>query len=243
MPFQPVERRSVATSVFEQLSAEILAGRLAPGSTLPAERALTESFGVNRQAVREALQRLHQMGLVEIQHGGGTRVRDFRHSGGLDLLTHLLVRDDGSLDVAVIRSVMEMRAAIGPDAARLCARRAVPATVAEIEAAVTDLEEAVGGGAASAVLGPVDLRFWDLVVDGSDNLAYRFSLNALRAAYRPAEAVVFEVLADELRDVGGHRAVAAAIASGAEAAAHDAARRLLANGTSAVNRLFAGGTP
>lgn len=236
MPYRPVERRSVTSAVFEQLAAEILAGRACAGSTLPGERSLTASFGVNRQAVREALQRLDQMGLVEIQHGGATRVRDFRRSGGLELLTHLAVRDDGSIDLAVIRSVMEMRAAIGPDAARLCARRGVPSL---IERLVATLEEMASAAPDVPLLAALDLHFWDLVVDGSDNLAYRFSLNALRAVYEPIEHVVHEVLADELLDVDGHAATANAIAAGDEAAAESAARALLARGTAAMSHALA----
>src|SRR5690348_9206426 len=114
MPLQPVARQSVSDAVFEQLRDEILSGRLTPNEALPAERTLTEVLGVNRQAVREALKRLHQAGLVEISHGGSTRVRDYRSSAGLDLLETLLIAADGSIDARVARSIMEMRACIGP---------------------------------------------------------------------------------------------------------------------------------
>src|SRR5205823_6438001 len=112
-----------------QLTAEIVAGGVPPGDALPPERALTEQLGVNRQAVREALQRMALLGLVDIRHGEATRVRDFRSSASPELLTWLIVRPDGSIDAAVVRSVFELRATVGADAARLCASRAVPATV------------------------------------------------------------------------------------------------------------------
>src|SRR4051812_26077838 len=101
MPLQPVARQSVSDAAFRQLEAEILSGRLAPGDALPSERSLTEVLGVNRQAVREALKRLDQAGLVEISHGGATRVRDFRTDGGLDLLPALLVDGTGRIDGTV----------------------------------------------------------------------------------------------------------------------------------------------
>ena len=86
MDLAPVVRRSVVDAAYEQLAAQILDGGLMVGAELPPERRLTEELGVNRQAVREALQRLAQDGLVTIQHGGATRVTDFRQSGGLHLL-------------------------------------------------------------------------------------------------------------------------------------------------------------
>jgi GntR family transcriptional regulator, transcriptional repressor for pyruvate dehydrogenase complex len=228
--FEPIRRQSVAAGVFEQLSAQILDGRLAAGEALPAERTLTESFGVNRQAIREALQRLHQLGLVQIRHGDTTRVSDFRHQAGLDLLPRLLLKADGQLDVEVIRSVMEMRAAIGPDAAAWCAVRAEPATAQRLAA----LAAAMAGPTDLAVLTALDLEFWDLVVDGSENIAYRLALNSLRQSYHPAQAAVSAILADELLDAGGHRAIAAAIERGAPDEARAAATRLLGRGTAAM---------
>ena len=225
--FEPIRRQSVAAGVFEQLTAQILDGRLTPGEALPAERVLTESFGVNRQAVREALQRLHQLGLVQIRHGGTTRVCDYRRAAGLDLLPRLLVQTP-----RLIRSVMEMRAAIGPDAAALCAERGRPdrlITVAAEMAATTDL----------VVLSRLDLEVWDLVVDGSDNIAYRLVLNSLRQSYAPVEEIVSEILAPELRDAAGHQALAHAIGDGDPDAARAAAAALLARGTTAMMAFLA----
>ncbi len=57
-----------------RLEEAILSGALAPGSALPAERALSEQMGVSRSVLREALGRLASLGLVESRHGSGTRV-------------------------------------------------------------------------------------------------------------------------------------------------------------------------
>ncbi len=230
MELAPVERRSVAAAVFDQLSALILAGSIDAGEALPSERTLTESLGVNRQAVREALQRLDQLGLVEIRHGGVTRVRDFRRTGTLDLLSRLGHLPDGSVDATVVRSVMEMRAAIGTDAAGLCAARATAEILAGLNRAVTDLK----AGTTIPERARADGDFWDLIVEGSGNIAYRLSLNTLRRAYEPVAALVEHVLAPELDDIAAHRAVAAAITSGDAPAARAAATALLDRGTAAM---------
>src|SRR3954454_20559118 len=134
MRLEPVQRRSLPDAVFEQLMAEIVAGGVPPGAALPPERALTEQLGVNRQAVREALQRMHLLGLIDIRHGEPTRVRDFRSEASPELLSWLVIRPDGSIDPAVVRSVFELRATIGADAARLCATRALPAVIESLTA-------------------------------------------------------------------------------------------------------------
>jgi DNA-binding FadR family transcriptional regulator len=238
MPLQPVQRVSVAGAVFDQLSDEIVSGRLAPGEALPPERELTERLGVNRQAVRVALQRLDQLGRVEIRHGGSTRVRDFRRAGGPELLVLLLLGQDGTLDAGVVRSIFELRAAVAADAARLCATRAVPATVDALQAAADD----IAAGATDAERLEASERFWGLVIEGADNVAYRLLHNSLERVYEPVRDQIASLIGDELADAAAHHKVAAAIAKGQERAAEVAARKVLALGAAAVVAAMAEGT-
>jgi DNA-binding FadR family transcriptional regulator len=46
-------------------------GEYAAGSRLPTTEALSESLGVSRSVVRDALRTLSSMGLVEVRHGHG----------------------------------------------------------------------------------------------------------------------------------------------------------------------------
>ncbi len=169
-------RRLASDTVHERLRADILGGRHAPGDALPSERSLSEAFAVNRHAVREAVKRLQQSGLVDVTHGGATRVRDWRRTGGLELLADLRAFDDPT----VLRSVAEMRATIGADAARLCAERADRVLRERL------LAHAGRHGQSETF----DARLiayeslWADIVDGSGNLAYRLAYNALVAARR-----------------------------------------------------------
>jgi GntR family phosphonate transport system transcriptional regulator len=61
--------------IAEDLTAEIAAGRFAPGDSLPTVVALAERFGVNRHTVRQALQAMRARGLVSVEQGRGTFVR------------------------------------------------------------------------------------------------------------------------------------------------------------------------
>lgn len=235
MPLQPVARQSVADAVFEQLSGEVLTGELEPGDELPAERALTQALGVNRQAVREALQRLAEAGLVEIRHGGRTRVRDYRRAAGLELLPRLLVRADGSVDSGVATGILELRACLGPDIARRCAERAAGETRHD----VADLAEQMrAAGDDLEVLAALDLQLWDTLVEGAGNIAYRLAFNGLRRTYEPITAVLQATFADELRDHDGRAVLSAAVVAGDGPAAAAAAQRLLGRGERAVRRLL-----
>ncbi|MFN2388408.1 MAG: FadR/GntR family transcriptional regulator [Actinomycetota bacterium] len=232
MELEPVRRRSAADHVFDQLLGRVVSGDIPPGTRLPAERALTESLKVNRQTVREALQRLVQAGLVHTHHGGGSRVLDYRTEASLDLLPSLLVRTDGSVDSAVVRAIFEMRACIGPDVAARCAARA-PAGLAQELAA---LAAAVAAAGTPEERARRDLDFWDLLVDGADNIAYRLAFNSLARTYEPVVDAVSTILAPELDDAVDRSAIAAAVGRGDAAGAEAAARRLLAVGSVEMSR-------
>jgi GntR family transcriptional regulator, transcriptional repressor for pyruvate dehydrogenase complex len=67
--------------------------------------------------------------------------------------------------------------------------------------------------------------FWDLIIDGADNLAYRLALNTLVSQH--AVRLDGSRVAAELTDPGAIRALAAAIAAAQADEAHERARELL----------------
>src|SRR5215213_989210 len=119
---QTIRRSLVSDQVFRALAEEILSGRYAAGEKLPTQRALAADLGVNMASVREAVKRLEQLRLVEVRHGDAMRVADWRVSGGLDVLAHLLFRA-GGLDGGTLVDLMEARALMLSESARLAAAR------------------------------------------------------------------------------------------------------------------------
>jgi DNA-binding FadR family transcriptional regulator len=229
MALQPVARRSVPDEVFDQILDDVVSGEFAPGEALPSERKLAEVLGVSRPAVREALQRVAQAGLVEVRQGDATTVRDYRRHASLDLLPRLLL-PRGELDPSVARSVLEARLLIGPEVAALAAERAGAAIDADLRAAI----DALGTDPDPVARQRHALVFWDHVVDAADSIVYRLLFNSLRAAYEPALAALATVMEAEVSQVEVYRAVAGAIAEGDREAARRAARDLLAPATGAL---------
>jgi len=209
----------VSGRIYEHLRGAILSGEY---DSLPSERRLSEQLGASRHAVREALKRLQQSGLIRISHGGATRVRDWRRHGGLELLLELGAADHLPPGLGIERAVLEMRASVGADAARRCAIRASAVVRAELEAraemlaAEPDLE----------TRNTIYEAFWDLVIEGADNLAYRLALNTLVAGQQRLDFDA-DLVGAELADPPAVRALAAAIAAGDPDLAHARARELL----------------
>jgi len=80
----------------DELRAAIVSGRLQPNQRL-VESELTQSLGVGRTAVRTALARLEQEGLVELRRNRGARVR--------------LIEDREAIEIIETRAVLEGLAA------------------------------------------------------------------------------------------------------------------------------------
>ncbi|BCJ65824.1 FadR/GntR family transcriptional regulator [Polymorphospora rubra] len=220
MAFEPVPRGPISDHVFAQLRDAIVSGGYRPDDALPSERELAAAFEVNRHAVREALRRLQQLGLVRVSQGGATRVLDWREHAGLDLILSLPGSGNALPVGTLVRDLLEMRACVGVDAARLCAERGTPRARAAVRDAVDGYAELAPDlpGMAEA-----NTALWRRIVEGSGNTAYLLAFNSLVGA----GAVPSQWRAAELLDVARHRRLAAAIVAGQATAAAKHARELL----------------
>jgi GntR family transcriptional regulator, sialic acid-inducible nan operon repressor len=117
-----VRRQKLSDEVRVQILDLIQRGTVAPGQPLPSERELMERLGVGRPAIREAMQSLETIGLIEIRHGGRARVTEPSIGRMVDqigeTMKHLLAHSPASLE-----NLKEARATIERELARTAARR------------------------------------------------------------------------------------------------------------------------
>jgi len=219
----PVGAPPLSEQIHRRLLDAILDGSLS--GTLPSERELAQAFRVNRHVVREAIKRLQQANLVEVSQGGATRVLTVAEHAHLDLLPSLLVRR-GSPDPVVGQAVLDLRACIAADAARLCALRSPevgPALIAHLPTPGTTDDE----------LAARNLAYWTAIIDGAGNVAYRLVLNTLVAGLdtlrlASADTAPLAALHEEYRRGPQMRTLARAISDGDGDKARRSATSLLA---------------
>lgn len=125
LKLEPIPKRRLAQAVADQLMEAIQ--ELAPGTRVPSERELTSQLGVARTTIREALQGLAMMGIVEIRHGEGVFVVQRPSTTTAETITDLLTR-------GVTRDFMEARMVVEVEVARLAAQRRTQADLREIAA-------------------------------------------------------------------------------------------------------------
>jgi DNA-binding FadR family transcriptional regulator len=95
--------------------------------------------------LRAGLARLESEGLVRPVHGSGTRVLDWRHSGGIELLGHLVTLGSEGLP-GILASILELRRDLAVEAFGMVAERATGAELGALRAQVRRLAEATGDG-------------------------------------------------------------------------------------------------
>lgn len=71
---EPVDKKRNAAEVVAALRRDIADSKYLPNERLPAERDLSDAFGVARGTLREALRQLEEMAYVERRAGSGTYV-------------------------------------------------------------------------------------------------------------------------------------------------------------------------
>src|SRR5712691_5056477 len=74
LTLRPTQRRKLTEEVAQQLLGQIRERRLAPETRMPSERELMRALGVGRSTIREALNGLALLGVIEIRHGQGVFV-------------------------------------------------------------------------------------------------------------------------------------------------------------------------
>lgn len=103
--------------VTEALKRFILVNQLAPGTRLPPERQLASALFVGRNLVREALNSLVALGIVEKRLGSGVYVREFDTNYLAEQISYGL-REDSAYWEHLLEARVELEVMIAPLAAR-----------------------------------------------------------------------------------------------------------------------------
>lgn len=107
-----LERGPVLNRIIQdRIKQYITENRLGSGDLLPPEGQLAADLGVSRGSVREAVKALESLGIVEVRHGDGVRVRAFNFDSVFDLLSYGLVFDPvKAAEILQIRVWLEVAA-------------------------------------------------------------------------------------------------------------------------------------
>jgi GntR family transcriptional repressor for pyruvate dehydrogenase complex len=160
---EPIQTLSVPQAVVRRIMRMINNGVWEAGEKLPPQRQLARDFNVGMSSLREALQTLRGMGVLELQHGQGTFV--CRNPGRIveRCLNLALV-----LNRDMVEDFLDARRAVEGGLAYLAAKRASDEQIDQLRTLVTAMEEPIDTED-DAAFEELDLAFHRLVAEMSDS--------------------------------------------------------------------------
>ncbi|MBY6161791.1 transcriptional regulator NanR [Mameliella alba] len=181
-----IVRQKLSDQVLERLQERIASGVLAPGSQMPSERELMAEFGVGRPAVREAMQRLNDAGLISVSQGGRARINEIAAETAvrsMDTVARLLI--SGSPEY--LEHLKEARTRFEIGMVETAARKATETDIAALRESVAFQRGKLGGDDAQAFI-YADIDFHIQIAEISGNPIYvalsEAMLNWLSAYHR-----------------------------------------------------------
>jgi GntR family transcriptional regulator, transcriptional repressor for pyruvate dehydrogenase complex len=200
-------RRGVAERIAEQLKAAIVKGRFRPGDALPSERDLAEKYDVNRSSVREAVRRLEAWGLVQVRHGGATRVTDYLLNAGMEMLPSL-IEVGGKVDPDILRDLHDIRGMLLGWCAERAAQQADAASLARLDELARGMADPK---AKPEKLQELDYDFFEELVRISGNRILLLVSNVVRDVYLKGRERFAPLYARGVFDASHHQRAVEAI--------------------------------
>ena len=173
----PRSNEPLSRQVADVLAEKIISGGFPENSSLPPERELCESLGVSRTVVREAAKLLESRGLVNVERGRGTIVREARQEPVVDSLRLLLRRQEH-----LFADLLEVRQTLEAEIACLAAKRRTPANLDALRRALDIMLENPGEP------------------EGYVDADVEFHAEIARAAQNPVFLILLEPLSELLRE-------------------------------------------
>jgi len=180
--FTEINKKNLSDEVAAQIINRIISGALVPGEKLPPEREVSEKMNVNRHTLREALRKLESLGLLSVRQGDGIYIKDYRDSGNLELLKHILyLKKDKTGEV--FKDILELRRIISPEMAE---KAALNRTESDIESFQQIL-------ASEKSLIEKDMSIHQIIARAGNNILYIFILNFFNDIFKDFGQLYFTI--------------------------------------------------
>ena len=191
-------RKKLVDNIISEIKDKIIQGELKDGDMLASQDELAKTMGVSRASLREALNRLELMGLIESKQGRGTFVRTVAHTDFMEPLTTFLAMDrESALDL------LEARGYIEGAMAALAAKNAGEEDIGKLGQVLTQMEEACSSDNLNRFV-TMDVQFHMLVAEFSKNQVMARIGEIIRDLLHQLIRKVFDTAATSVSDLMSH---------------------------------------
>ena len=178
MKIQPIQKINAVEQVFEQLQGLLIDGTWRAGDKLPSENELAETVGVSRMTIRQSMQKLKALGLIETRTGSGSYVRELNPEDSLNELIPLMYIGEPSQI-----HVFQFREMIDSESVRLATPIVDDKGIKQLEEILAKMKKAADEDDGNA-FSKYDFKFHMAIVSMTGNpmmiKAYDILLNVLK---------------------------------------------------------------
>jgi GntR family transcriptional regulator, transcriptional repressor for pyruvate dehydrogenase complex len=135
MAINQVKKSCVSEQVFEQLKQQLLNNEWKQGEKIPSENYLADAFGVSRVTVRQAIQKLTILGLLETKVGEGSFVKKAEAGIYMNTIIPMAYLGEDSLE-----EVLEFRTTIEGVVAELATGKITDDDILKLENCYKEME-------------------------------------------------------------------------------------------------------
>ncbi len=191
--------KTLSEKIADKLIYEIIKGHYAPGSRLPTERDMAESFHVTRHVIREALKRVDTLGLIRIRQGSGAIIQNYMDTGGLEIIDFLIVDDRGNFNLDFLKEALDFHELVSLNTIKLAIERMTDEEFDELKSMVAELSEKCRG---KKLTDDILLRLSVKIVQLSKNQYNRLLFNTLTrfTNFFPQLFTLPEIITDEFAE-------------------------------------------
>jgi GntR family transcriptional repressor for pyruvate dehydrogenase complex len=198
-------RQTLSQAVSAAVLDRIRSGEFGPGDRLPTEKSLMAEYGVPRNSVREAVQALVTLGLVDVRPGRGATVIAIESDAVMDSETiSVLLKEEAVDDLYAFRRLLEI------EIASRAAVLATPEDLEDIAACIRAFESALEQGRPISTL---DDEFHAALAKASHNAIYATVLDAVSGLIANARRLTSNVPWASERAKVEHKGIYEAIAA------------------------------
>lgn len=209
---------AVPGQIIHTLTEYFFSGAFLSGSRLPSERQLAEGLGVSRAAVREAVQSLGLLGVVEIRQGDGTYLK----ASGSEILPRV-IEWGLFLGERRIMDLVEARQQLEISLAGLAARRRSETEAQQLRSLIARMDEA----ADAKTFVDSDIEFHSTIARSAHNSALADMLINITSLLRVWMTRSIHAAGETSGSNAEHRRIAEAIIAKDPRAAQSAMRQHL----------------
>ncbi|SDM22842.1 FadR/GntR family transcriptional regulator [Halarsenatibacter silvermanii] len=175
---ETIEQSNMYEKIVERILDLLKEGELKPGDNLPSEKKLAQNFGVSRVTIRESLQVLELLGLIEKKKGASTEVISDR-----PIFKNIFSLSFDENTEETLLELYEIRILIEPEVVkRVAARELSDKKLADIEKALKKMKSQIEKGEAGRL---EDITFHQAIIKAwGNNILTSFIISLIELQHK-----------------------------------------------------------